>query len=874
MSTSSAATTAVSTGGVGSPQVAEYGLVSGINTEQIIASELQPFEIPIDNLESEQSSISSEVSDYQKINTDLLALQTDATTLSTSSGWTARSATSSVPSVVTATAADGTPTGSVSFSVSQLAAANTVVSSGSVSSAAQIVTTNPALLLSQGAGQLGFETLADGTSGSALSLSNHTITVTEASQAASTTGSVDLVTNSSGDPATTTITTGSNDTIDVTAGDASDPTAYTLTLAPSPTGGYTSAGLLSAVNQAISSAGASSLLQAGYNANGQLILSTTAQGSSQTLQITGGDGLSALGLSTGTSTGVDGIVTVDGTTNTLNDVTAGSSVTLDGASGSTVQAVMAGSSSQQYANSSLVSLGSVIATNVSTGSGSLNDVVTNINASGTGIVASDVETGSGQYVLQLSSSTTGAGNDLSIDPGAFSSSPLGAMRTAVAGQDAELQVGGSSGYTVSSQTNTFTGLLPGLTVTAAQVSSSPVTVTVGADASSVASSVGNLVSDANTVLSDLQTYAGYDESTKTAGPLMGSAVLEGLQNSVLAAVASAVGTSSLGSAANVGITISDGALSFDQTTFEQAFQQNPSQVQALFTQGGTYSPSSSSYAGQVSFGYASSTTKSGTYDVNVSQSATQAGATGSTLSSGTVGAGETLGIAMGSANATYTTTSGQSLTSIATGLNQALAAQSMPMSAQVVNGDQLELVSTGFGSAQTFSVSTSNTGAGTLGLTGGASSASFSGIDVAGTINGVAATGTGQFLSAPSSDPTLAGLSVEVTTPGITSATDLGSFTYAPGLAQVLSTIAQSMADPATGAITSTVQGLQDQSTSLTPQIQMYQNIVQQQQQLLMAKYATMESNLSTLKNQSSALTDEIDDIEANDGGSSSSSSS
>lgn len=851
-STPSSPTNALTTAN-GAPPVVSYGLVSGLNTASIIQAELQPYKNPINNLTAEQTTLKSNIADYQQINSDLMTLQGAAGQLAFASGWNARSATSSDSSVATATAAAGTPTGSVQFSVTQLAAANSVVSSGTASSTSQIVTSAPDLLLSEGAAQIGFSTLA---SGSGLALGSHTVEVTQASQAAAVTGTAAIGSDTSG----LTVTTGSNDTLGVSV----NGTAYNLTIGASPTGGYSGSGLLAAVNSAISAAGASGVLQAGYDSSGHLILATVDQGSTQSLQVTGGTALSTLGLSASSATGTDAIVSVDGTSNTLSTVVPGGSVTLNGASGATIAATLGSSSAQQYADSSLVSSGSVTATDISTGSGSLSDLVANINSSGTGIVASAIQTGTNQYVLQMSSSKTGTGGDLSVDPSAFSSSSLGAMRTAVAGQNAQLQIGGSSGYTISSQNNTFSGLLPGLSVTVSATSTNPVTVTVGRDAATIANSVQGMVNDANQVLSDLQTYAGYNEATKTGGPLMGSATLQGLTNTILSAVASAAGSSNLGSSANVGLTISNGKLSFDQTAFENAYNAQPDQVQNLFAQGGTYAPSNPSYTGMVSFSYANGTAKAGTYDVNVTSSATQASSTGATLTGGTIGTGEQLSIAMGSANATYTTTAGQSLSAVAGGLNAAFAAQGMALSAEVVGGNQLKLVSSSYGSAASFTVSTTATGAGTTGLTGGSSTATFSGTDVAGTINGVAATGSGQFLAAPTGDPTLAGLTLMVTASGITTPTDLGNFTYQPGLAQVLSTMSQAMSDPVSGAITQTVQGLQNQIQRITPQISMYQQIVDQQQKLLMATYATMESNLGSIKNQSSALAGELAQITAN----------
>ncbi|HUO49734.1 MAG TPA: flagellar filament capping protein FliD [Acidimicrobiales bacterium] len=831
-----------------SPPVVANGLISGLNTPQIIQAMLAPYQQPETDLQNQQATINSNVGDYQQINADLLSLQNAATTLATSSGWGARTATSSDTTVATATADAGTPLGAVQFIVKNLAAADSLVSSGTVASPANVVDSAPGFLLSQGGAQLGLATLAGS---GALTLGAHTVTVTQASQAASTTGTVSLGSQSSG----IAVASGA-DTLSV----AVDGTTYNLAIADAPGGGYSGSGLLTAVQNAITAAGAGGVLSAGYDSSGNLILSTSAQGSTQSLQVTGGTALGVLGLSAmgSAATGVDGIVNVDGTTTTLSTITAGGALTLNAPAGS-VAATVVGASTQAQVNSSLLSTGSLTATNVSTGSGSLNDLVANVNAAGTGVTAAAVQTGPNQYVLQLSSTTTGSAADLSVDTNAFAGSSLGSMRVASAGTDAQIQVGGSGGYLLSSATDTFNGLLPGLSVTVAQTTSSPVTVSVGSDAASVAGSVKSLVDAANTVLSDIQSYAGYNAQTKQGGPLMGSGPLGSLQQAVLSIFGSNQGTSNLGNAKNVGISLDSGKLTFDQSAFESAFAAHPTQVAALFSQGGAFAPGPAGTAGEVSLSYASNATKAGTYDVTVTHSATQASSLGASLGGGTVGAAETLTIAMGGQSVAYTTTAGQSLSSIAAGLNQAFATGGVGVSAEVTaGGTQLELVSDAYGSAQQFTVTTSNTAAGTTGLAGpGAvtgTPTSFSGSDVAGTINGVAATGSGQYLSAPLSDPTLAGLSLRVTAAGITSSTDLGSFTYTPGVAQAVASLASAMADPVTGEITQTIKGMQTQSTGLNSQISFYAQIVAQQQKLYMAEFATLESQLGALKNQSSEL--------------------
>jgi len=825
------------------PPVVDYGLESGLNTQQIIQAELQPYQQPETDLQSQQTSLNSNVTEYQQINSDLLALQTQASSLATGSGWNARTADTSNSDVATATAAAGTPTGSLQLVVQRLASASSLVSSGTVASTAQIVDSQPSLLVSQAAG-LGFASLA----GSGLALGSHTIDVTQSSQAASATGTVALGSQSSG----INITTGSNDTVAVTA----DGTAYNLTIAPSPSGGYSAAGLLTAVQNAISAAGASGVVQAGYSPNGNLILSTVDQGSSQSLQVTGGTALGTLGLSTMATpaVGIDAVVSVEGTSNVLTTVTPGASVTLNGAGGTQVTGALQGVGAQSQVNSPLLTAGSVTATNISTGNGSLADIVANINAAGLGVTASAVQSAPGQYLLQMSSSSTGTDSDLTLDPGAFASSSLGSLHVASAGANAEVLVGGAGGYAYQAQTNTVTGLLPGLTVNLVSTSSSPVTITVGADASAASTAVKTLVDDANTVLSDIQTNAGYNAQTKTAGPLMGSAVLETATNEIQSIFASVAGSSSFGNALNIGLSLKNGQVQFDSSTFAKAFAADPSQVAALFTQDGTFAPASPTYGGQVSLSYAAPGTRSGSYDVQVSRSAAQASDTGAVLASGTVSAAEQLSVTMGGASAQYSTAAGESLTSVAAGLNAAFASAGMALSAQVAgSGQQLVLTSDDYGSAAAITVTSTNAAAGTTGLSG-----TFAGVDAAGTINGVAATGSGQFLSAPSTDPTLAGLSVQVTTPNISTLTNLGSLSYQPGIAQSLSSLASSLSDPTTGSITQTISNLQDQSSGLNSQIAFYANIVSQEQKMLLNQYATLEQTLGTLKNQSSALTAEL----------------
>jgi flagellar hook-associated protein 2 len=197
------------------------------------------------------------------------------------------------------------------------------------------------------------------------------------------------------------------------------------------------------------------------------------------------------------------------------------------------------------------------------------------------------------------------------------------------------------------------------------------------------------------------------------------------------------------------------------------------------------------------------------------------------------------------------TSAGESLSAIAQAINQALAQADMPMSASVVNsGQQLELASSAYGSSASFTVTSTNTGSGTTGLAG-----TFTGSDVQGTIDGVTAQGSGQVLSLPdNANSPAAGLALTVSVPGITSSTNLGTFTYTPGIAQSLASLASSMTNAVNGQITETINNLDQQSSGLTSQIDFYQNIAAEEQKLLTNQFSQLQVTLEKLQNQSTSL--------------------
>ncbi|HTV10781.1 MAG TPA: flagellar filament capping protein FliD [Acidimicrobiales bacterium] len=805
------------------------GLSSGIDTSEIIAELMEANAVPQQQLQTQLNTASVALSSYNGLLNDISTLQTVSDTLASPSGWQAWIPQSTTDDA-TATAGAGAVGGSITFSVDQLAGAESQISSGSVTSESAQITSGP-LLVAVGGGALGIGTL----SSSNLSIGNHTIAVTQASAGAS-------LTSSSAPASSTTITAGSNDTLTYDL----DGNAESLKIAA---GTYDGPQLAAAVQAA-----SGGQLTASMNANGDMVLTTTAQGSGTSFQVTGGDAATALGFGsapTATANGTDGIVTVDGVSNDLSNFSPGSAVTLNGPDGSTISATFTGP----------LTTGSLTAAEVNTGNGSLNSVVEAINATGLGISASAINTGTNQYNLSVQSTASGAENTINITPDAFSG--LGQLTTVTAAANAQITVGSGSGaFTVTNNSNQITGLMPGVTIDLQEADpGQETTVSLQPDGQTMASTVQSLVTAANQLITDLNTdtayTAGTGSSAGTAGPLLGDPTAQALLQSVLGAISGEAGVNSTGSAGLLGITMnSNGTLEFDSATFASAYDANPTAVANTFTSGGTSSNS------LMSFYESSDATAPGSYQVEVTQAATQATDMGANMSGGAVSTPETLTINSGNASATYTTSAGEALSDVASGLNQVFAQDNVSVNATVVNG-ALQLTSMAYGSAASFSVASTASGAGTTGLASGAGQLqTFSGTDAEGTINGQAANGTGQFLQGATGTSAQGLLVLVNATPAQLSAaggTTSGTVTYQPGIAQALANVAYAAGNPANGNLVNAVAGEKSTMSGLQTQINAWAPILQAQETQLTQEYDAMETSLASLKTTQSYLTQYMD---------------
>ncbi len=198
----------------------------------------------------------------------------------------------------------------------------------------------------------------------------------------------------------------------------------------------------------------------------------------------------------------------------------------------------------------------------------------------TASVEESTENGSTVYSLKLTgveaTDLTDSSNmleTLGVLEGSWKNTPI---RT---GQDAAFSIDGN---TITSSSNTVTGVISGVTLELTGTSASAITLTIEQNNDNLSGSVSTLVgyiSDALSYVKDQNTYDAESTST-TANILMGNSTLLGIKRTITSILQTNIdGNSEYKTAASIGISLkSDGTVDFDTDTFAAALSDNPNEV--------------------------------------------------------------------------------------------------------------------------------------------------------------------------------------------------------------------------------------------------------------------------------------------------------
>jgi flagellar hook-associated protein 2 len=205
-----------------------------------------------------------------------------------------------------------------------------------------------------------------------------------------------------------------------------------------------------------------------------------------------------------------------------------------------------------------------------------------INAAGVGVKASLVKISDTESVLQFNGTKTGEDNAFTISDLDSASSDGNGLVTpdATKATDARIRVGDplNGGYELTSNTNTFTALMPGVTLTASKVEDG-ITVSAESDVSGMAAKFQALVDAANATLTEVTKQTAYDPATKISSPLTGDFTIRQMSQSILSAVS--MGQKDFGSLSKVGVQLDKtGKLTFDAAKFAAAYNADPDSIKA------------------------------------------------------------------------------------------------------------------------------------------------------------------------------------------------------------------------------------------------------------------------------------------------------
>lgn len=244
-------------------------------------------------------------------------------------------------------------------------------------------------------------------------------------------------------------------------------------------------------------------------------------------------------------------------------------------------------------------------TTVTPASGSLDDAVAAINKAGVGVSATRVSSGTDAdgtklYRLQLTATTTGAAGAFSVYRGTADEVTAGTATNVFTqqgaavvtqGRDASvtLWAGTAAAQTVTSATNTFRDLLPGVDVTVTQPTTDPVTVTIARDTTKAQAVASGLVDALNAITSYYGTNTAVTSTTSPttgttatkAGVLTGDATTRDAVQRLTTTMSTPVNGKSPSS---IGVVIQkDGSFTFDPDVFQEALATDPQGTQAMLS---------------------------------------------------------------------------------------------------------------------------------------------------------------------------------------------------------------------------------------------------------------------------------------------------
>ncbi len=512
------------------------------------------------------------------------------------------------------------------------------------------------------------------------------------------------------------------------------------------------------------------------------------------------------------------------------------------------------------------------------GNNSLQGIRDAINAAKIGVTASIVNDGSATPNRRiLSSDTIGASNNMKVtvnggDPelvNLLGHDPVGTRNLSeiAAGKDTSLEV---DGIPITKATNSINDVIQGVTLNLLSPSEGPERLDVTRDTGAVKTSVDDFVKAYNELKKVVTELTAYNAATKKGAALQGDSAMRSLETQIDTILSTPLGTpaGSLTTLSQIGVSKqTNGTLAIDATKLNNAIETKFNDVAGLFAAIGKASDS------LISFKSTSAATMPGNYPVSVTALAAQgktlgnvnlnAGAT--TIDSGISVAASVDGVSASVAlvSGTYGATQLAKMVQDAINGNSAFSSHGKSVTALIDRNGFLNIKSNTYGSTSAVSLSgdvagkgTQRTGTPVAAFMGAA--VSSAGVDVAGTIGvdelgkGVAATGSGQLLK--SSAGKSSGLEVQIAGGQLG---DRGTINYTQGYAHKLNDFANAALGN-TGVLTGRLDGLSATVKSISKERDTINSRLASVEERYRRQYTKLDATLSNMNTTSTYLSQQL----------------
>ncbi|WP_371865071.1 flagellar filament capping protein FliD [Massilia eburnea] len=878
------------------PALASPGIGSGLNVNDIVDKLMAAEAAPLQGYDRKTASYQAKVSAYGQLSGAVGVFQSALSSLNSATAFKGLSTTVGNKDVLGASASSKAVAGNYRINVSQLAQAQTLMTSGMASKTSSIGLGGSTTLFFQfGSASGSFGLQGTGLSSSMLTsgLSNGSLSINGTAIAtSSSTNSASALATAINDKSGTTGVTASVANIFSTFGDVATDAGGSYSLKVGNTVIATQgAGVAAGAGVTAASLDADLANSGGATATALAAAGITFTGSAAagTLEFRSASGASV--AITETATGVTGgAKTATGAANAGASYTSASSVTLAAANGNPITiagtnpaaagltagtggSVLGGGFTQDASQPS----GSVV---IDSSNNTLQGVADAINKASLGVTATIVSDGSSNpYHLVLTSNKTGENASMKISlsgdgsnpPDAALQSLLGydpgssqSMQQTTAAQDTKLTV---NGIAVSSHSNTVSEAIQGVSMTVNQVGSS--TLNVARDTGSVKTNLQAFVKAYNDLSGALKKLTAYDPETKKAGALQGDPAAQSMISQLRRMLGGQItglsgGLTNLG---QVGITFGkDGTLSLDDAKLNKAMDSNFGDIAGLFTAIGKATDPN------VNFVSSTAKTKPGTFDLNITNLASQGSLTSAaavggstTISANTVWAvtlnDTTPSNAKNIANVTIpagTYTADQLAKIVQSSINgsSAFSSNGTSVAASIDSNGKLVLSSSKYGSTSNIALADVS-GSTVSSIFGGATP--VVGTDVAGTLGGKAVVGSGQTLTgADGSDAE--GLKIEVTGGALG---DRGTVGFSQGYAYQLNNLATSFLGTG-GLLTSVTEGLNNSIKDVAKQRDAFSAKLDDIEKRYRAQFNALDVTLSKMQSTQAYLTQQLAAISKN----------